>query len=244
MLLRGVSLGLKNLKGILPAREKKRSHYLGVNKFVIDLNSVLSSALTVIDGSIGMEGDGPMGGTPVGFGCLVAGTDVLATDLIAARLMGFDPWELKIFHLARLQKIGLCQENDIQISGIPLEKPRRKFQRAEGPMPFAPQVVIRDEGSCSGCREGLRIALKRMESEGLLGQLPPLTVILGSARYTGEEENVLFVGRCQKEKRSFKHYVPGCPPQVFLITDQLREMIGKKRLFGDKKTYLFEEGDE
>lgn len=240
----GVSLGLKNLKGILPAGEKKRSHYLGVNKFVIDLNSVIGHALTVIDGSIGMEGDGPMGGKPVGFGCLVAGTDVLSTDLVAARLMGFDPWELKIFRLARMQKIGLYQENDIHICGIPPEKIGRKFQRAEGPLPYAPQVVIRDEDACSGCREGVRIALKRMESEDLLDLIPPLTVLLGSARYTGEESNVLSVGRCQKANRFLEHYVPGCPPQVFLITDQLREMIGKKRLFGDKIAYLFEEGDE
>ncbi len=109
----GVSLCLKNLKGVLPENEKRRSHFLGVNKFVTDLNSIVKPHLCVIDGTVAMEGDGPMQGTPVHLGVLVAGCDPVATDLIATRVMGLDPWEFKCFNYAKNRRMGVWREADI-----------------------------------------------------------------------------------------------------------------------------------
>ena len=62
-----LTAAMKNLKGTTTYDEKKRFHYLNLNKAVTELNQVLKPNLIVIDGMIAMEGDGPIAGTPVGF---------------------------------------------------------------------------------------------------------------------------------------------------------------------------------
>ena len=52
---------------------------------------------SVIDGIIGGDNNGPLTPDPVRSGVLVAGTDLLATDLAATALMGFDPMRLRLY---------------------------------------------------------------------------------------------------------------------------------------------------
>lgn len=239
----GVSLCLKNLKGVLPENEKRRSHFLGVNKFVTDLNSIVKPHLCVIDATVAMEGDGPMQGTPVHLGLLLAGCDPVATDLIATRVMGLDPWEFKCFNYAKAQKIGVWREADIALTGAPLEEVKKDFRPASGPFPDIPGITLIDGGACPGCLDGVRIALGRIKTAGLLDKLPPLTIVVGENGSTGSE-NDLVVGRCLKRHRGKKHYVPGCPAQVFVIADELRQIAGQYRLFGPKEQYLLHEDED
>ncbi|MEM2982789.1 MAG: DUF362 domain-containing protein, partial [Candidatus Bathyarchaeia archaeon] len=60
-----VTLGLKNMFGLLPERFKGKYHLKGISKVIVDINSVLKPALTVIDGFVAMEGPGPVSGYPV-----------------------------------------------------------------------------------------------------------------------------------------------------------------------------------
>ena len=62
-----------------------------MNLSLARLAEVLPIHLAVIDGVVGMEGNGPVRGQPVKSGLALAGTDALAADLVAAELMGFDP---------------------------------------------------------------------------------------------------------------------------------------------------------
>ena len=222
----GVSLCLKNLKGVVPENEKRRSHFLGVNEFVTDLNSIVKPHLCVINATVAMEGDGPMQGTPVNFGVLLAGTDPVATDLVATRVMGLDPWKFKCFNYAKKRKIGIWSEADIAVTGLSIDQVRREFQPASSTFPDIPGITLIDGGACPGCLDGVRIALGRVKTAGLLDKLPPLAVVVGEkGSVTGE--NDLIVGRCLKRHRGKKHYVPGCPAQVFVISDELREMAGQ-----------------
>jgi uncharacterized protein (DUF362 family) len=238
----GVSLCMKNLKGVLPENEKRRSHFLGVNKFVADLNSIVKPHLSVIDATIAMEGDGPMQGEPVGLGLVIAGSDTVATDLVATRVMGLDPWTFKCFDYARKQDTGVWREEDITLTGLPIEEVRRPFLPASGPFPDLPGVTLVDGGACPGCLDGARIAMGRIRAAGLLDKLPPVTIVVGE---NGEVRgtNDIIIGRCLKRHRGKKHYVPGCPAQIFVIADELREMAGQYRLFGSKEQYLLEEGE-
>ncbi len=68
-----LTAAMKNLKGTTTYDEKKRFHYLGLNKAFTELNAVLKPHLNVVDGLIAMEGDGPIGGTPVGLNILWPG---------------------------------------------------------------------------------------------------------------------------------------------------------------------------
>ncbi len=54
-----VTLGMKNLFGLLPDKMKGKYHLKGISKVVVDITSVIKPALTVIDGFVAMEGRGP-----------------------------------------------------------------------------------------------------------------------------------------------------------------------------------------
>lgn len=239
----GVSLCLKNLKGVLPEEEKRRSHFLGVNQFVTDLNSIVRPKLSVVDGSVAMEGDGPMQGTPVHFGVVVAGTDTVATDLVAARIMGFDPWSFKCFNFAKRQCLGVFDEAKITVSGLNPAEVKRAFQPASAPLPAIEGVNIIDGGACPGCLDGVRIALRRLNMTNLLAKLPPVNIIIGENGRVVRDDDIV-VGRCLRHCQGMKHYVPGCPAQVFVIADELRELVGEPRLFGPKEQYLLQEAED
>lgn len=122
-----VTLGMKNMFGLLPDKLKGKYHMKGINKVIIDINTVLKPALTVIDGFVGMEGQGPSNGTPVKMDLIIAGTDIVATDATACRIMGFDPH--KISHICKAYEKGLGNIDNIQILGEKLEDVTRPFRK-------------------------------------------------------------------------------------------------------------------
>ena len=97
----GATLSMKNCFGCVPGRiygwPKNVLHWAGLQEAVIDVASAVRPDLQIVDGIVGMEGNGPIDGTPVGAGVLLFGTDPVATDSTAARVMGLDPsgiWHL------------------------------------------------------------------------------------------------------------------------------------------------------
>ncbi len=91
----GVTLCLKNLFGTLPGIyygwPKNLLHFRGIENSVLDLARTVKVHYNVIDGVVGMEGDGPIMGRAKPVGALVLSPFSLAADATAARLMGFDP---------------------------------------------------------------------------------------------------------------------------------------------------------
>lgn len=123
----GVTLGMKNMFGLLPDKFKGKFHAKGISKVIVDINTVLKPALTVIDGFVGMEGRGPSGGTPVKMDLIITGKDVVGTDATACRVMGFEPME--IAHIRKAYQKGLGSAYDIEILGSKLEDVARVFKR-------------------------------------------------------------------------------------------------------------------
>ena len=123
----GVTLGMKNMFGLLPDKLKSKYHLIGINKVIAEINTVLKPTLTVIDGFVAMEGRGPVGGTPVQMDLIIAGSDPVATDATACRIMGFDPHEIK--HIYKAYEKGLGNIDDIQVVGERLENVTRPFAR-------------------------------------------------------------------------------------------------------------------
>ena len=122
-----VSLGMKNMFGLLPDKFKAKYHAKGISKVLVDINSVLKPKLTVIDGFIGMEGLGPVDGTPVRMDLIIAGEDPVATDATACRIMGIDPHEVS--HIRKAYQKGLGNIDDIQVLGERLEDVTHVFER-------------------------------------------------------------------------------------------------------------------
>jgi uncharacterized protein (DUF362 family) len=135
-----VSLGMKNLIGLYPGtvygsvRSGVHDHAAGAGSpgvayEILDMLSINRVGLVVVDGSIAMEGDGPTGGQLVKMGVIVAGTNPLATDMVAARVMGFRKEDIPAFIVA--QKAGLTPMHidEIELRGEKVGDVERKFAR-------------------------------------------------------------------------------------------------------------------
>jgi uncharacterized protein (DUF362 family) len=123
-----VTLGMKNMFGLLPDKFKGKYHMNGISKVIVDINTAIKPAFTVIDGFVAMEGRGPSDGEPVKMDLIIAGKDVVATDATGARVMGFDPMEIS--HIRTAYKKGLGNIDNIEIVGSKLEEVRREFKKS------------------------------------------------------------------------------------------------------------------
>ncbi|MBI4790883.1 MAG: DUF362 domain-containing protein [Chloroflexi bacterium] len=129
-----VSASIKNLFGIVPGIKygwpKNTLHTRGIPAFLAELaSSVPTRAAAVVDGIVGMEGDGPISGNAVSSGALVVGTDLLAVDATAARLMGFDPAQIDYLSFAAWAGVGASDESKIELVGEPLARLQRGYAR-------------------------------------------------------------------------------------------------------------------
>ena len=122
-----VTLGMKNIFGLLPDKLKMKYHAKGISKVILDINSVLKPHLTVIDGFVALEGKGPVDGTPIEMNVIIAGKDSVATDATAARVMGIDPHEIR--HIREANQKGMGEIDNIEILGSKIEKVRHEFKR-------------------------------------------------------------------------------------------------------------------
>jgi uncharacterized protein (DUF362 family) len=123
-----VTLGMKNLFGLLPDKFKAKYHARGISDVIVDVNTVIKPALTVVDGFVGMEGRGPTDGTPVKMDLIIAGTNVVATDATACRLIGVDPQNVK--HIRKASEKGLGSL-DPQVLGEKISDVARVFKTAK-----------------------------------------------------------------------------------------------------------------
>jgi uncharacterized protein (DUF362 family) len=92
----GMTGALKNLFGIMPGAiygwPKNVLHWHGIGPSILDINASLRvPRFNIVDGVVGMEGNGPIQGTPRRSGVVVFGADPVAVDSTGARLMGIDP---------------------------------------------------------------------------------------------------------------------------------------------------------
>lgn len=94
----GVTLSLKNLFGAIPGIKygwpKNFLHWYGIPQSIADIASTLQPDFAIVDGIVGMEGDGPLHGTGVDSGLVILGDNLTAVDATATRLMGFYPEQI------------------------------------------------------------------------------------------------------------------------------------------------------
>lgn len=123
----GVTLGMKNMFGLLPDKFKAKYHARGINKVIVDINTVIKPVLTVIDGFVGMEGKGPIDGAPVKMDLIIAGKNVVATDATGCRVMGINPYDIP--HLRRASEKGLGSIDDVDVLGEKIRNVAKTFKR-------------------------------------------------------------------------------------------------------------------
>jgi uncharacterized protein (DUF362 family) len=113
----GATLSLKNLFGTLPGTcygwPKNELHWRGIPNSIVDIALTRTPDLAIVDGIVGMEGDGPLNGTAKPMGVLVMGSDLVAVDATCCRLMQLDPAQVPYLVLGRNRKLGKLGEAEI-----------------------------------------------------------------------------------------------------------------------------------
>lgn len=131
-----VTLSMKNMFGVVPGSlygwPKNILHWVGLEGSIIDINAVLDvPRFNIVDGIVGMEGNGPIQGEAKQVGVVVFGADPVAVDATCARLMSIDPW--KVGHLAAAEPfLGNLAPERIEQRGDNLSTHRADFRVVEG----------------------------------------------------------------------------------------------------------------
>jgi uncharacterized protein (DUF362 family) len=212
-----LTCALKNNKGIMPDREKRRFHSLGLHKPIAHLNTVARNDFIVVDGICG-DLDFEEGGNPVFAGRMFAARDPVLCDAWAAAQMGYRTEDVPYIGLAEKLKVGI---------GDPQKAVLRELNRAEsaaGSSSEAPRpggkvkqlaARIREAEACSACYAGLVFALSRMNRDELARLKEPVAIGQG---FRGKK-GVIGVGQCTS---GFDAYCPGCPPSGMAVLEFLR----------------------
>ncbi|HYK85264.1 MAG TPA: DUF362 domain-containing protein [Ktedonobacteraceae bacterium] len=100
-----MTLGMKNPMGILPRPDRRSMHTFGIDQSIVDMNRGIKPSLTIVDGSVGQDGEGPLYGDKADLQVLVAGRDSLAVDLVCCQLVGVKPRDIPHLKLA-LEQLG------------------------------------------------------------------------------------------------------------------------------------------
>jgi len=139
-MLAQVTLGMKNLIGLYPGTiyQSVRGHVhdlasqvepSGTASAIVDMVRVNKLGLVVIDDHMAMEGEGPTEGTLVKMDLIIAGTNPLATDMIASSVMGFKTDEIPTFSWANRAGMKPAAIDEIEVRGEQIENVSRKFKK-------------------------------------------------------------------------------------------------------------------
>ena len=126
----GITLSMKNLFGFMPGLyygwPKNVLHYAGIEEAILDITATLRPHLAIVDGIVGMEGDGPIMGDPKPAGVLVMGRNLPAVDATCARVMKINPY--RVGYLKRAEFVlGTINEADIVQVGEPIAAVATEF---------------------------------------------------------------------------------------------------------------------
>jgi len=124
-------LSMKNLFGVMPGIvygwPKNVLHWAGVPQCIFDINATVRPHLAIVDGIVGMEGDGPIMGTPILSNVVVMGRNLPAVDATSCRIMGIDPEKIGYLQKASFH-LGAIRERNITQRGASIASVQKKFR--------------------------------------------------------------------------------------------------------------------
>jgi len=238
----GVTLGLKNMKGALPDESKRIMHRIGIpvkkreafglDRAIVDLNTMLSPDLTVIDAIVSLEGfvPGPrLVGNPVSMNTVIAGFDPVAVDAVGCRVIGLDP--INIAHLRRAKERGLGRllPEEIEIVGRSIRSVLHplKTDISRPVLNYGNLLIIEGKG-CSGCSVTNRMALSFLSRRDVAA-LGLSTLVVGDTKGIEyiPKGRCFFVGNCAIRSNRGRRgaTIGGCPPPGLWVRQGIMESI-------------------
>ena len=207
-----LTCALKNMKGLISDKDKRRFHTLGLHKPIAYLNRMISPHLTIADGTCTDPGF-EEGGSPVCLNTVVAGTDSVLIDAYAAGLIGRKAADIGYIGIAEKIGVGSASLENSEIVHLGEGKARAVDGRYEALEKAKAHINAKD--ACSACYASLLSALMRMEEID-----DDMSVCVGQG-FKGQKGRI-GSGSCTA---GFESCVKGCPPRA----DQIYEALIKLR---------------
>ncbi len=212
-----MTCALKNLKGCIPDREKRRFHTLRLHRPIAALNRVIETGLVIVDGIIG-DLTYEEGGTPVCMNRIIAGEDPVLVDAYAASLMGYSPQDIEYIALAQEMGVGsadldsadiieLNRTGDVHV-GLPEKGNTDSFAD-----------LIDEDQACSACYGGLLHAIQRLSDSGEPARIGGSAISIGQG-FKDRHGAGIGVGDCTS---GLEHHLAGCPPTARDMVEFLRK---------------------
>jgi len=228
----GVTLAVKNMKGCLWRRSKVDLHMLPplpdtdektLDIAIADMAAVLRSHLSIVDGTIGMEGLGPSAGRSKKMDVVLAAIDPFAADAVACTLMGVSPHDIPHLRMGSERGYGTIEIDRIDVDpedwktfGKPFDLPPENLS-----IEF-PGVTVLDDQSCSACQSTLLLFLKRFGEELFRPGTETINIAIGKG-HKSVPPDTLCIGNCTAKLKKGKPFVSGCPPVASEILDVYTE---------------------
>ena len=121
-----LTAAIKNMYGTVTGLYKAECHAKAPReqefaKIIAKVYSVARPHLTVLDGIVAMEGDGPSGGKPRNMNLVMAGTDAVAIDAVAAAIVGLEPFDIAVTKEASKAGLGEADLSKVELAGDGIE---------------------------------------------------------------------------------------------------------------------------
>lgn len=212
-----ITCALKNMKGLIPNREKRHFHTLGLHKPIAHLNTRLHQDFIVVDNICG-DWDFEDGGNPVVMNRVMAVADPVLCDAYVCDLMGYTVDEVPYVRMAEQMGVGSADLNKLKV--ISLNQSETEIKIPETKKILELKDAVEEVESCSACYGYLIPVLDKLKEEGLFDKLQD-KICIGQG-YRGQSGK-LGVGNCT---RNFEYCVKGCPPTETEIYEFLKRYLG------------------
>jgi len=123
-----LSVAMKNMFGIIASKRKGYLHKRLADVLVY-LSQAVRQDLVVADGIVAMEGLGPIQGSPVNLGLIIAGKNPVTVDATCCHIMGFNPYAVEALWKAHQQGMGEIDAQKICFLGEDIESVKSRFSR-------------------------------------------------------------------------------------------------------------------
>ena len=215
-----ITCALKNMKGLLPNKEKRHFHAMGLHRPIAHLGLGIHQDFILVDNICG-DLDFEDGGNPFIMNRLFAGLDPVLIDAYVCAELHYKPEDVPYVKMAEELGVGSADLTRLSIRQIGEIGEKRVIPEKRKIVEL--QDAVEEVESCSACYGYLIPALDRLKEEGLLQELHE-KICIGQG-YRGKS-GALGVGSCTS---GFTCNLKGCPPTDEQMYEFLKQYIATRR---------------
>ncbi len=226
-----MTCALKNMKGCIPASEKRRFHRMGLHEPIGHLSLGIHQDFILAD-AICPDLTFEDGGNPVELNYLLCARDPVLMDSFARKMIGLPDDSVEYISIAERCGVGQSDLSRADITAVFEKHELGLVHYVEGSVPsgfvsedgdyrnvLKLKELVSDVDSCSACYGTLIPVLRRLEAEGILKNIPE-KICIGQG-YRGKSGEI-GIGNCTG---AFRQSLPGCPPTAEQMEGFLRSLI-------------------